>query len=109
MGIPAPDEERVSIGARMSDRGSPQRTAAATLIFDHDRAQQRLHLVGPRTTDRIVRAAGRKRNYKSDRTVGVFRLSKGGTRTSGPPRQSGEADRNVPARQHNRASEHPWR
>jgi hypothetical protein len=42
----------------------PQRTAGATDVFNHDRAEQRSKLVGQRTADGVICTTRRKRNYE---------------------------------------------
>ena len=73
-------EDRVAIGTGAGDRAGTERTAAAALVFHHDGAEQALHLLRPGTTDRVVAAAGRKRNRQPDWTIGIFGLRNGAIR-----------------------------
>lgn len=67
----AAEQNGVAVGLRTRDRGGPQRAAAAAHVLDHDRAEQRLHLLRPWTPDQVVCAAGRKRNHELDRSLGI--------------------------------------
>ena len=63
----AAEEQRVAVGLRARDRRGADRRPAAADVLDDDRAEQRLHLLGPRPADRVERAARRERNDQPDR------------------------------------------
>src|SRR6516164_8859687 len=57
----------IAVRARMRDRGTAQRTAAATDVLDDHRAEQCLQLVRQRPAQSVECAAGRKRDHKPNR------------------------------------------
>jgi hypothetical protein len=62
----AAQHQRVTIGTGACDRRDTKRTAAATDVLNHDRAEERFHPIGQWTSDGVKRAARRKRNHKPD-------------------------------------------
>jgi hypothetical protein len=62
------EQDGIAVWASTGDRSGAQRTAAAALVLDDNRAQQWFDLLCPWTTDRVEPSARRKRNHKPDRT-----------------------------------------
>src|SRR5438552_12159485 len=55
----AAEQDRVAIRPGACDGGGTERRAAATDVFNHHRAEQRLDLIRPWTTDGVERTTGR--------------------------------------------------
>src|SRR5262245_2182490 len=64
----AAEENGVAIRAGVGDRGSTQRTTAATDVFDEHRAEQRFDLLHPWPGKGVECATRRKRNHEPDRS-----------------------------------------
>src|SRR6185369_5571009 len=61
------EQDGIAVRARTRDGGRTQGSAAATDIFNENRAEQRLHLFSPGAAEGVERAARRKRHHQPDR------------------------------------------
>src|SRR5262245_16570855 len=67
MGLCPSKQDRVAVRTGTSDLGGAERRASATDVFNHEGAEQRLHLVRPGATDGVEGTARRKGNHEPDR------------------------------------------